>query len=46
MKLNFAQLLVFGLASTATASTWFGKAGEKILEKSVKHPQLTKLNSI
>lgn len=26
MKLNFAQLLVFGLASTATASTWFGKA--------------------
>jgi hypothetical protein len=28
MKLNLSQLLVFGLASTATASTWFGKAGE------------------
>jgi len=32
MKLNFTQLLVFGLASTATASTWFGKAGETVLE--------------
>jgi hypothetical protein len=28
MKLNLSQLLLLGLASTAIASTWFGKAGE------------------
>ena len=46
MKLDLVQLLVLGLASTATASTWFGKAGEKLLKIYVEPLQLTDFNSI